>query len=173
MARPSPHLRVCLAAVQLLHPLVDTPPEADSSNGRCRTGEDTGTLPARAGTSPSRAALARSGQGRKAMATISSELTTKLATIRAALAEAGAVGVRLRGVDWFAWATCGGSNVVILTTETGVAEVFVTLDGAWILTDQLEAGRLEAEEIPPGYEIWAGPWIDLGARQTFVENIVK
>ena len=101
------------------------------------------------------------------------ELTTKLATIRAALAEAGAVAARLRGVDWFAWATCGGSNVVILTTETGVAEVFVTADGAWVLTDEIEAARLAAEEIPPGFEIWGGPWNDLGTRQTFVENTVK
>src|SRR5690349_2220701 len=83
-------------------------------------------------------------------------------------AEAGAVGARLRGVDWFAWATCGGSNVVILTTETGVAEVFVTADGAWILTDEIEAARLAAEEVPSGFEIWAGPWNDPSARQAFV-----
>ena len=76
------------------------------------------------------------------MTMISIELTTKLATLRAALGEAQAAGVRLRGVDWFAWATCGGSNVVILTTETGCAEVFVTSDGAWILTDQIEGARL-------------------------------
>src|SRR6185295_13523279 len=105
---------------------------------------------------------------------ISGELSAKLAAVRAALNGSTAVATRLRGVDWFAWATCGGSNVVILTTETGVAEVFVTLDGAWILTDEIEAGRREAEEIPSeGYEIWAGPWNDLGARQLFVENTVK
>src|SRR4051794_17091336 len=101
------------------------------------------------------------------------ELTTKLATIRAALAEAGAVAARLRGVDWFAWATCGGSNVVILTTETGVAEVLVTTDGAWVLTDEIEAGRLSAEDIPPGYEVWAGPWNDPVARQTFVDSVTR
>src|SRR6476661_2079077 len=90
------------------------------------------------------------------MTIISGELTTKLATLRAALGETQAVAVRLRGVDWFAWATCGGSNVVILTTETGIAEVFVTMDGAWILTDQIEGGRLATEEVPPGFETGAG-----------------
>ena len=107
------------------------------------------------------------------MTTISGELTVKLATIRAALTEASAVAARLRGVDWFAWATCGGSNVVILTTEIGVAEVLVTADHAWVLTDEIEAGRLAAEEIPPGLEIWAGPWNDPLARQTFVESVVQ
>src|SRR3982751_6278931 len=107
------------------------------------------------------------------MTTTDGELTTKLATLRAALGEAAAVGARLRGVDGFAWATCGGSNVVILTTETGIAEVLVTTDGAWVLTDQIEAARLAAEEVPPGFEIWAGPWNDLGARDIFVEGIVK
>jgi hypothetical protein len=107
------------------------------------------------------------------MTMISGELTTKLATLRAALGETQAAGVRLRGVDWFAWATCGGSNVVILTTETGIAEVLVTADGAWVLTDQIEGARLAAEEVPPGFEIWAGPWNNPGARQTFVESVVK
>ena len=105
--------------------------------------------------------------------TIAGELATKLATVRAALTEAGAIGARLRGVDWFAWATCGGSNVVILTTETGIAEVFITAEGAWVLTDQIEGARLAAEEIPPGFEIWAGPWNDQAARQLFVEGVVK
>ncbi|MGE3909678.1 MAG: M24 family metallopeptidase [Chloroflexota bacterium] len=103
----------------------------------------------------------------------SPELETKLATIRAALDRDGAVAARLRGVDWFAWATCGGSNVVILTTEAGVGEVFVTRDGAWVLTDEIEAARLQAEEVPPGLEVWAAPWNDAAARQTFVESIVR
>lgn len=106
------------------------------------------------------------------MTTISDELSAKLASIRAALDEAGAAAVRLRGVDWFAWATCGGSNVVILTTETGVAEVLVTRDGAWVLTDEIEAGRLAAEEVPSGLEIWAGPWNDPQVRPAFVRQVV-
>ena len=106
------------------------------------------------------------------MATISAELMAKLATIRTSLTTTGATAVRLRGVDWFAWATCGGSNVVILSTETGIAEVLVTADGAWILTDEIEAGRLAAEEIPPGFEVWAGPWNDLAQRQSYVASVV-
>lgn len=107
------------------------------------------------------------------MTTVSAEVTTKLAAIRAALAGTGATAARLRGVDWFAWATAGGSNVVILTTETGVAEVLVTADGAWVLTDEIETGRLAAEEIPPGFEVWAGPWNDATQRRAFVDDVVR
>jgi hypothetical protein len=103
---------------------------------------------------------------------ISTELATKLDIVRAALERDGAVAVRLRGVDWFAWATCGGSNVVILTTEAGVGEVMITRDDAWVLTDQIEAARLAAEEVPPGLEVWAAPWNDAAARQAFVAGVV-
>jgi hypothetical protein len=74
------------------------------------------------------------------------------------MADHGLAGIRLRGVDWFSWVTCGGSNVVILTTETGIAEVLVTTDQAWVLTNTIEATRLQDEELPAGFEVWAGPW---------------
>ena len=45
------------------------------------------------------------------------ELATKLEIIREALAAHRLAAVRLRANDWFAWATCGGSNGVFLATE--------------------------------------------------------
>ena len=105
------------------------------------------------------------------MPTISTELAAKLQIVRAALANAGATAARLRGVDWFAWATCGGSNVVILTTETGVGEVLVTPNAAVVLTDEIEAARLAAEELPPGLDVWAGAWNDPNARQVYVDEV--
>ena len=101
---------------------------------------------------------------------MSTELETKLGTIRAALAAHDLGGVRLCGVDWFAWATCGGSSMVILSTETGVAEVLVTADHAWVLTDEIEAARLKAEELPDGLEIWAAPWNAPSRTARFVEQ---
>ena len=101
------------------------------------------------------------------------ELSAKLHLIRDALTTAGATAARLRGVDWFAWATCGGSNVVILSTETGVADVLVTATRAWVLTDEIEAERLAAEELPiEGYDLWAGPWNDPPAREALVRDVV-
>jgi Xaa-Pro aminopeptidase len=75
-----------------------------------------------------------------------SELESKLARVRA---ELGAFdGVRLRSTDWYSWATCGGSNVVLQTSDVGVAEVVITRDDAFVLSDSIEAERLRAEESP-------------------------
>jgi Xaa-Pro aminopeptidase len=98
-----------------------------------------------------------------------SELEVKLARVRAVLETHGLGAVRLRGVDWFAWATCGGSNVVLLTTDVGVAEVLITRSGAWALTDAIEAPRMEQEEVPRGLPVWSGPWADRAQREAFVE----
>ena len=99
-----------------------------------------------------------------------SELQDKLDAIRAVLEARDLAGLRLRGVDWFAWATCGGSSAVILTAETGVGEVLVTRAGAWVLTDSIEAERLRAEEAPAGLEIWSGPWNAPTEREAFVDQ---
>ena len=97
-----------------------------------------------------------------------SELQTKLATVRAVLERRGLGAVRLRGVDWFAWATCGGSNVVLLTTDMGVAEVLITRDGAWVLTDAIEAPRMADEEVPKGLTLWSHPWAERSKREDFI-----
>ncbi|MBD2744499.1 M24 family metallopeptidase [Coleofasciculus sp. FACHB-1120] len=101
---------------------------------------------------------------------LSEEVSQKLELIRNALTEAEAQGLRLRGTDWFAWATAGGSSTVLLTAETGIAEVLVTAEDAWILTDEIEAQRLKDEEIPENFQHYANPWADAAARESFVQQ---
>lgn len=102
-----------------------------------------------------------------------SEVSSKLELIRNALSETGAKGVLLRGTDWFAWATAGGSNTVLLTAETGVAEVLVTTEDAWILTDEIEAQRLRDEELPASFQMQINPWADSTARDSFVREATE
>lgn len=102
------------------------------------------------------------------MTTRRQEVTLKLAWVREALAQTGAGACRLRGTDWFAWATAGGSSTVLLAAETGVAEVVVTPTDAFVLTDRIEAARLEAEELGGGelaelLPVRAVPWGDAQA----------
>jgi Xaa-Pro aminopeptidase len=102
----------------------------------------------------------------------SDEVAVKLARLRARLTGAGLSAVRLRGVDWFAWATGGGSSVVNLTAEAGVAEVLVTPTEAWVLTDPIEAGRLSDEEVPADFQVHADPWAAPEERERFVAGVV-
>lgn len=100
-----------------------------------------------------------------------SEIEQKITIMRSWLLASGAGVLRLRGTDWFAWATAGGSNTVLLTAETGVAEVAVSGSEAFILTDQIEAQRLQEEEVQLGYEFHAMPWAEPQARERFVVQL--
>nr|WP_290225995.1 M24 family metallopeptidase [Trichocoleus desertorum] len=106
------------------------------------------------------------------------ECQQKLEWMRTCLRETGAAGICLRGTDWFAWATTGGSNTVLLTAETGVAEVLVTAQGAWVLTDTIEAQRLQDEELPAKgdlaqevYDLAVSPWAEPTQRESFVREM--
>jgi len=98
------------------------------------------------------------------------EVADKVALLRAHLQAAGAGAIRLRGVDWFAWVTAGGSSAVLHATDAGVAEVLVTMDEACILTDEIEAERLRAEEIPAGFTFHVEPWAEPELRERYVAN---
>jgi Xaa-Pro aminopeptidase len=98
----------------------------------------------------------------------SAEAAVKLALLRTVLDEAGAGAIRLRGTDWFAWVTAGGSNTVLLAAETGVAEVLVSREEACVLTDEIEGSRLRDEEIPPGFSFHVVPWAELELRERYV-----
>ena len=104
------------------------------------------------------------------MKELNEEVSRKLELIREALTETEAMGIRLKGTDWFAWATAGASNTVLLTAETGVAEVLVTAQEAWVLTDEIEAQRLKDEELPANFQVNVNPWADAAARESFVRE---
>ncbi|RZA14057.1 MAG: M24 family metallopeptidase [Proteobacteria bacterium] len=86
------------------------------------------------------------------------------------LREENCAGLRLRGADWFSWATAGGSNVILLTTDGGVAEVLVTQDEAFVITDAIEYDRMLQEEVPVGFRFINHPWQDTNFRESFVKE---
>ncbi|GFE70693.1 Xaa-Pro peptidase family protein [Chroococcus sp. FPU101] len=101
------------------------------------------------------------------------EVSLKLEMLRQTLRETEAQGIRLRGTDWFAWVTGGASNTVLLTAETGIAEVLVTCEDAWVLTDEIEAQRLVDEELPTNFKLFINPWANLATRESFVRDVTN
>lgn len=100
------------------------------------------------------------------------EMKGKLELIRAVLEQEQIAAVRLRGLDWFAWCTAGGFGGVLLAAETGVAEVLVSRTGVWILTDVIEANRLQDEEVPEEFEVLADPWQNPLRRESRLREMV-
>lgn len=109
---------------------------------------------------------------RFASETVAAELASKIAILRRALAGNALGGIRLRGQDWFAWTTCGGSNAVLLASERGVAEVLVTASSACVLADTIDGERLRAEELPEDLESVEFAWARPDEREAFVRDVV-
>lgn len=98
------------------------------------------------------------------------EVEQKLSLLRQQLARHNISGFRFRGSDWFSWCLGGANNTVLLTAETGIAEVLITSRDAYILTDTIEADRILHEEIQKPYLLWNAPWQDHSAREAFVHD---
>lgn len=100
------------------------------------------------------------------------EVSQKLSKIREVLSRHQVKAARFRGVDWFSWITGGGSSVVIFTSEVGIAEVLVTENKAFILTNEIEKRRLIEEEVTSDFEMMTSPWFEKDGCSRLVENLV-
>lgn len=107
------------------------------------------------------------------------EIADKLEKMRSVLQETGAAGICLRGTDWFSWATAGATHTVLLAAETGVAEVLVTEQAAWIVTSEIEAPRFKDEELidrlngSAGFELMVYPWSNAAVQSRFMAEVTQ
>ena len=88
------------------------------------------------------------------------ETELKLAQLRAVLAERNLDGALLKRSGNFAWLTSGAASYVNTAADTGAASVLVTPDASYVITNNIEAPRLEQEEelAALGFRIVAAPW---------------
>jgi Xaa-Pro aminopeptidase len=77
---------------------------------------------------------------------LSSELENKLLRIRAVLNENALDALLLRRADNFAWATCGAASHINLASTLGAASLLITPTARYLITDNIEAPRMEQEE---------------------------
>ena len=88
------------------------------------------------------------------------ELETKLKKIDCLLKEQGLDALLLQKVSSFAWATCGASSYVNTAATDGAASILITPKDRYILTNNIEATRIDQEEklAAQGWQIRAGQW---------------
>ena len=98
------------------------------------------------------------------------EVSRKISFVREILRKNNLAAAHLRGVDWFSWITGGGSSVVILTSEIGIAEILITETEAFVLTNRIESARLASEEVPKEFEVTSFDWQDARSIEKFVNE---
>jgi len=88
------------------------------------------------------------------------ELQAKISLLRGLLEIHGVDGLLLRRVSSFAWATCGAASYVNTAISEGAASLLITREHLYLLTNVIEAPRLEQEEslVQQGWECHISPW---------------
>src|SRR5512143_2796380 len=90
------------------------------------------------------------------------ELDLKRARIRSLLNERSLDALLIQRADNFAWATCGASSYVNQAATLGTSSLLITPTEQHLITDNIEAPRLEQEEglRNQGWEFHVAPWYE-------------
>ena len=99
------------------------------------------------------------------------ELATKLARVGAYLEARDAEALHLRRAENLAWIT-GGGDLLVHREGAPIAEAIATGDALVVVTNRIEAARLEAEELPPGVQVEVVPWFEAGARPAHARSLL-
>jgi antitoxin VapB len=93
---------------------------------------------------------------------IATEFINKQARIHALISEHELDGLLLQKVSSFAWATCGGSSYVNRANGQGEASLLILPTGNYLITNNIEATRLEQEEnlAEQNWEFCVNPWYE-------------
>ena len=88
-----------------------------------------------------------------------SEFEHKQARLQALRSERGLDAILLQRVSSFAWATCGAASYVNLAVTQGPSSLLVTPAERILITNNIEAPRLEQEEVASqGWRFEVAPW---------------
>ena len=98
---------------------------------------------------------------------VASGQATRLGLLRAILGDTGLDAVVLRRPENFAWYSGGADNRVDHASPTGVADIVVTRNGEFVVTNNIEAPRMREEQVP-GHEVLEYEWY-AGPRDLVVE----
>jgi len=96
------------------------------------------------------------------------DFSYKQQCLKGLLSERKLDAILLTRVSSFAWATCGGASYVGLTTSDGVASLLITSNERYLLTNNIEAQRLEQEEVlaAQGWKFIVEHWYATGKSLT-------
>jgi len=93
---------------------------------------------------------------------MTNELETKLSRIQDMLTLHNLEALLLKGVDNFAWATCGAASYINTADNQGVGTLVITPNARYLVTNNVEAPRFRLEERleSQGWEFVLSPWYE-------------
>jgi len=93
---------------------------------------------------------------------LESEVREKERRVREFLRSKGFSALLLKRQANFSWMTCGGLNLVGITTDIGQTTLLITQDEKFAITNNIEGPRIEKEELlsEQGYTIKTFPWYE-------------
>ena len=96
------------------------------------------------------------------------EIREKEKRVRGFLKAKGLRGLLLKRQANFSWMTCGGLNLVGMTTEMGATSLLITEDSKFAISNNIESPRMIGEEEleKQGFAVRSYPWYD--ERETSV-----
>ncbi|MCX7706593.1 MAG: M24 family metallopeptidase [Anaerolineae bacterium] len=103
------------------------------------------------------------------------EIATKLTQVRALMAERKLDGILIQRTANFAWLTNGAASYVNIASSTGAANILITPEAHYVITNVIEAPRLEAEEelAALGFRFLVGPWHESHAETQALLNRLR
>jgi Xaa-Pro aminopeptidase len=105
--------------------------------------------------------------------TRAAEAAEKFERVRAYIAESDRTGVLFTRQFLISWITAGMEDTVLRGADPAFLSALVTEDGAYLVTTNIEARRLEGEESPGevGFEVVEVPWYE-GHFHTALDDLV-
>lgn len=103
---------------------------------------------------------------------VSAEILEKERRVRELMTKERLDAIAIASIANFAWLTCGGNNYVSTATEIGAATAVITQDRKYIVCDNIEAQRIEEEEVADQeFEFRTYRWFE-GKRDDVIRGIV-
>jgi len=103
---------------------------------------------------------------------VSAEILEKERRVRELMTKESLDAIAIASIANFAWLTCGGNNYVSTATEIGAATAVITQDRKYIVCDNIEAQRIEEEEVADQeFEFRTYRWFE-GKRDDVIRGIV-
>src|SRR3990172_1954498 len=94
--------------------------------------------------------------------TSADEIKEKVRRVRDFLTSKGLKGLVLKRQANFSWMTCGGLNLVGITTELGATSLLITEDSKYVISNNIESPRMIEEEglEKQGFIVKSFPWYE-------------